>query len=254
MILADSTSWTNPIAIATLVLALFTALMAKYTRRSVKAAEESLPEVKRSADAAAKAAKAAEDEVNVARDSLSRSGRPVLTDVPRKKYTVYGIDSSLPKVFVADSRTSVACEVEVPIQNIGQGAAVISHRDPVPMIQFVPDPNWYIGGVDTLILPGGESTMFRAHVNIVPKEDSRGGLTIYCCVSYTDLSGDEKADTYLCLMRDERVDDLEHHDVWSVHGVAVMRDGKLVHAGEGWEGFKPYEIVPRSPDAERAGT
>jgi hypothetical protein len=176
-------------------LAAFTALMARYTRRSVKAAEESLPEIKRSADAAFKAAEAAEaealataDSVNVARTSLNRSSRPFLTDVPPPKYRLYGIDSSLPTVFVAEAPTA-ACEVEVPLRNIGVGPAVISHRGPVPMIQLVPDPNWYIGAVDTLILPSGEAATFRAYVSIVPKEDAVGGLTIYCCVTYTDLRG-----------------------------------------------------------------
>ena len=220
MILA--TSWSDPLAVATFVLALTTATLALFTWRSVRAATRT--------------AQAAEDDVRISRDTLKRAERPVLTDVPPRKYHVYGLDASLPKVFIGQDYS----DVEVPLQNIGQGAALLLNRDPRPIIQFAPDKNWYIGDVDHLILPRGEATIFRANINIIPKPDNAGRLTIYCGVMYTDLRGGQRETTYLCLRRDSESTDLEHHDVWSVHGVATTQDGELVHSGEGWEQFEPY--------------
>jgi hypothetical protein len=223
-----ATSWNDPLAVATFLLAVATAGMAWYTRRSVETSTQA-------AEAAKRAAKAAEDDVKIARTTLARAERPVLTDVPVKKYSIYALDATLPKVFIGADFT----EVEVPLQNIGRGSAVILHPNPAPIIQFVPDENWYIGQVEHLLLPVGEATLFRATINIVPKPDIAGRLTIYCGVPYTDLTGAERATTYLCLRRDFESDSLEHGDKWSVHGVAIEQDGQLVHSGEGWEDFEP---------------
>jgi hypothetical protein len=211
--LLASTSWSDPLAVATFVLAVATAIGAGVTAKMAYYTRQAL---------------------DVSRAALSRSERPVLTDVPKEK-SLYGLDPSLPKVFVGTDY----CEVEVALQNLGKGTAVISHRDPEPTIRLLPDQAWYGGRVDRLLLPGGEAATFSARPNIVPKVDSLGRMIVYCGVTYTDLRGEEKAVTYLCLMRDQESDDLEHHDLWSVHGVAFMQEGELVHSGEDWDYFKP---------------
>jgi hypothetical protein len=204
--------------------------MAWFTRRSVETST-------RAAEAAQRAAKAAEDDVKIARTTLARAERPVLTDIPVKKYGIYGLNPTLPNVFIGADFT----EVEVPLQNIGRGSAAILHPSPAPIIQFVPDENWYVGRVEHLLLPVGEATIFRARINVVPKPDIAGRLTIYCGVSYTDLTGAERATTYLCLRRDAESHSLEHGDKWSVHGVAIQQDDQLIHSGEGWDGFQPSQ-------------
>jgi len=236
-LIADSTSWTNPIAVATLVLAAATASLAVFTFLSVRIARRSLDALSESADATLRVADAAVREAEATERSVALAGENM-----RRELRPYLIEHE--SVAVEFDGSGTVCRAG--LINVG-GLALIKtvYGQASGDMRAAPDLTWHHGTVTPRAVPTGAVAAFNGRSGSTASEDpnTRTPPTVYVRVSYTDLAGEQEATTYLCI-RETR--NLGGDDVWKIVGVAVVAGGgEPVRSGEGWNGF--MEEVGETP-------